>query len=105
MNKEDQIAVLKKAKAELIREYRIQHTHRGLCYYISYQLASLIETHNRNDYLNIPIYIPLFSRENAKRFASEEENFMCTYWFFAGNSKSRIKFINWMIKELKKGNV
>ena len=103
LTKEEQIKILEKVLDKLYTNNK----KYGLCYIIRFILR--YEFYIRDYVIKIPKYIPLFTRENAIEHANARSNRL--FWWTVGYSyddhgeydlDNRIKFIEWMISELKK---
>jgi hypothetical protein len=98
MNKNIQIEVLERVKQEL--ECR---NLECLCELINNELEKKLE--KSLFYADINKYIPLFTYENAVKHADALEGRECRFWWSYWREfdyENRIKFIDWIIEELKK---
>lgn len=102
---ETQIRVLKKAKFFLLIDKKRSEKNkssylysRGLCSYISKALKCYNVFPETIYYY---IYIPLFNRENAIKYANAIQSKDIEYWWNKLNYKDRLYFLNWMINELE----
>ena len=105
LSPQEQLDILLKVKEEITTKPYIF----GLCsifnhilhitpYSKSKNKISIIEVLNKNN-KNIYDCIPIFNKQNAEVHSSEYigEN----YWWELDNKKSRLEFVEWMIKEMQ----
>lgn len=86
-----QIKILKRVLFELRMTRIFFKESDGLCIILMRKL-------NLKHYRFAAQYIPLFTRINAKQFGA---NGFPGYWWPQKDFKSRIRFVKWMIEELK----
>ena len=100
MEAKDQIEILKKAKQLITRRDTF-----FVCVAIQHELRVIHNIDTLCAYC--PKYIPLLTSENAQKACKKHKLKMPVRqwhggWWATDNIKSRICFINWMIKELEK---
>ena len=90
---EEQLEILERAKTD--------YYPGGLCRAIGLAIAIRPIIPLPHSY-TIKSHIPLFTRENAKKYGKSYAK--GTYWWRHNpyNFKSRVKFLDWMINEIKK---
>ena len=73
----------------------------GLCIFTIYELSKRGYINYREmEFNEIRLFIPLFTIENAVMFGADINNSL-SYWWPLSDIKSRIKFVKWMIEQLK----
>lgn len=104
-----QIEVLENVKKELMYN-QVFHKDKcfGLCTYISNELNAQhlkhliirdVDARARLKYSKIRFYIPIFTRKNAIKYGEARK--YSGYWWNVIDKDHRIKFLDWMIKELQ----
>ena len=74
----------------------------GLCIFILYELSKRRYINYRETQFDeIRLFIPLFTIENAVMFGADI-NSNLSYWWPLPDIKSRVNFLKWIIKQLKK---
>jgi len=106
LTRKQQIRILTKAKEQLIIDHKYEKCMvRGLCGYLEKEIIAIYDKEFVS-YYHLKQYIPLFTLENAEKWANakpNEEN----YWWKHSNDpsdydlKNRVLFLEWMIKELR----
>ena len=73
----------------------------GLCIFLLYELSKRGHIYYREmPFDRIRLFIPLFTIENAVAFGADINNGLSYWWPLPGIS-SRVKFLKWMIEQLK----
>lgn len=92
---EEQIQVIKEARKRVLNK----KNNFCLCYMLK---QALIKIYGKITLLNeIQNYIPLFTKENAIKFAQAKPDYS-GFWWKRYNYKDRLAFLDWMISELEK---
>lgn len=91
MKTKDQIKVLRRVLFNLRVNRIFEKESYGLCIMLAEEMACPLARVNKN--------IPLFNRNNAYNFGALKGE---VYWWTEKDFKSRIRFVKWMINELKK---
>lgn len=106
LSNEQQIQVIRRAIVKYEEQYTEKHdTFRGLCYYLQKALFELYNIEIK--YYEVEKYIPLFNHTNAVEYGQASKDhtaewYKISYWWSVSDHKSRLKFMNWMLKELNK---
>lgn len=107
LSKEQQIQVIRRAITKYEEQYiengnENGYIFHGLCYYLKKSLLKLYNIQStRIEGFELKDYIPIFNYKNAVKYgqAYGKYNF---YWWSGSDHKSRLKFMNWMLEELRK---
>lgn len=97
ISKEKQLAII-----ELVRAGLVNKTYNnGLCY--AFQDIISQELHISIYYSSIKEYFPLFTQENAIKYANGDTNRFVWWWTTGVNFdyKNRILFLDWMSSKIK----
>ena len=101
---QQQIDVLEKTKCAILSIKNAKKI-KILCWFIREEIISMFpESPDLGSILHssLPSYIPLFTRENAFLYTDNTTDpLISTYWWPIEDINSRVKFLDWMIKELK----
>jgi hypothetical protein len=101
LTNKEQIKVLKRARVKVFwREIDF-----WLCPIISGTLEEMLPIDNFGKTKvvansQIAEYIPLFTYENAVKYANAKEDALGYWWDYYDDKDNRLKFIDWMIGEL-----
>lgn len=95
MNKETQLRILN----NVLKRLEIRECEAGLCLFVSFEIQNIIRHQVKNT--EISKYIPLFTKENAIIYANAYKEDTLYWWdMWHYDIDNRVKFINWIIKEL-----
>ena len=103
ISKLEQISILEACKKNFDED------HNGVCEVIAVEITKRGIRPSGTRYSHL--YVPLLTRENALQFHAETKNSKVvkpyvgdtTYWWKCSEKTTRLYFINWMIRQLKKG--
>ena len=90
---EDQIEILRAVKKDVLET----PFYEGLCHWIKYRIDRIY--HNGYLIQRIDDYIPLFTIENAMKYAGAKQKL---FWWTRYDNKNRLLFLDWMINKLEK---
>lgn len=94
---EMQIKVIKNAR----KNYITNRYNTALCFNLDYTIKLLLDIGDVCGYGYIQNLIPIFTKENACNSVGIDSGCMAGYWWTIKNTKKRIEFLDWMVRQLE----